>query len=517
MKKITKIEATESKSKKKLRVAAYCRVSTDNDAQLESLDTQKTHYESYISARNEWELAGIYVDGGISGTSAEKRTELMKMMADCETGKIDFVITKSISRFSRNTTDCLEMVRKLLELNIPIFFEKENINTGAMESELFLSILSSMAQDESASNSLNNQWAIKTRFKNGTYKMGYPPYGYDWNGEKVVVNPTQAKIVKRIFHEALCGKGGYAIAKGLNADNIPTKRTGAWTASTINGILKNEKYTGDAIFQKTYTDSNFKRKTNHGERDQYMIPNHHEAIISKEDFETVSTLVQQRANQRGIVGGVGKYQKRYVFSSKIICGECNGIFKRRTHTSKNGDYIAWCCITHLENKDECSMLYIQDDDLQTAFITMMNKLIFSHKVILKPLLDNLKSVSTDANVLRIQELKTLLLKNTEQRETLTKLMVQGYIDQIMWGKENNELLMQAESFRREIDAAGKRSSEDNSKINNLKDLLNFVQKSEMLILFDDELFSLFVSRIIVYTRHEIGFELNCGLTFRERI
>lgn len=163
MKKITKIEAAESKSKKKLRVAAYCRVSTDNDAQLESLDTQKTHYESYISARNEWELAGIYVDEGISGTSAEKRTELMKMMADCETGKIDFVITKSISRFSRNTTDCLEMVRKLLDLNNPIFFEKENINTGSMESELFLSILSSMAQDESASNSLNNQWAIKRR------------------------------------------------------------------------------------------------------------------------------------------------------------------------------------------------------------------------------------------------------------------------------------------------------------------------------------------------------------------
>ncbi len=167
MKKITKINdnKTGEYSKKKLRVAAYCRVSTDSDAQLESLETQKRHYENYISSREDWIFAGLYFDEGITGTKKEKRPELLRMIEDCQTGKIDFIITKSISRFSRNTTDCLEMVRALLEMNIPIYFEKENLNTGAMESELFLSILSSMTENESSSISANNKWAIQNRFK----------------------------------------------------------------------------------------------------------------------------------------------------------------------------------------------------------------------------------------------------------------------------------------------------------------------------------------------------------------
>ena len=180
MKKVTKIDEITSVSSadKKIKVAAYCRVSTDSDAQLESLDAQKTHYENYISSRDDWEFVGLYYDEGISGTKKEKRYELMRMINDCEAGKIDFVITKSISRLTRNTTDCLELVRKLLDLNIPIFFEKENINTGSMESELFLSLLSSMAEDESTSISENSKWSIQKRFQNGTYKISCPPYGY---------------------------------------------------------------------------------------------------------------------------------------------------------------------------------------------------------------------------------------------------------------------------------------------------------------------------------------------------
>jgi DNA invertase Pin-like site-specific DNA recombinase len=208
LKKITRIEqASKGKTEpKKLRVAAYCRVSTDSDEQLESLETQKTHYESYITSRDDWQFAGIYYDEGISGTGKSRRPELERLMQDCKAGKIDMVITKSISRFSRNTTDCLELVRKLLAQNIPIWFEKENINTGSMESELFLSILSSMAADESLSISLNSKWSIKKRFENGTFKISYPPYGYDWDGETMAINPEQAQIVRRIFSETLAGR-----------------------------------------------------------------------------------------------------------------------------------------------------------------------------------------------------------------------------------------------------------------------------------------------------------------------
>lgn len=304
MKKITKISSDKPKQNaKKLRVAAYCRVSTDNDAQLESLEAQKKHYEDYISNREDWTFAGLYFDKGITGTKKEKRPELLRMIADCKAGKIDFVITKSISRFARNTTDCLELVRKLLELDIPIYFEKENLNTSAMESELFLSILSSMAEGESSSISENNKWAIQKRFKNGTFKISYPPYGYDWNGEQMVVNPEQAKIVKWIFSQILSGKGTLAIANELNKKGVPTKKGGRWTASTVRGMLANEKYTGDVIFQKTYTDSQFNRHTNYGERDRYALACHHEAIISHEDFEAAATLIQQRSHEKGIVKG----------------------------------------------------------------------------------------------------------------------------------------------------------------------------------------------------------------------
>ena len=222
MKKVTKIaESTSAKVKlKKIKVAAYCRVSTDSDAQLESLEAQKTHYESYITSRDDWEFAGLYYDEGITGTKKDKRPELLRLIDDCKAGKVDFIVTKSISR---NTTDCLELVRKLLALHIPIFFEKENINTGSMESELFLAILSSMAEGESVSISENSKWSIQKRFENGTFKCSYPPYGYDWDGEQMIINPEQAAVVKEIFAALLSGKGTHAIADDLNLRGITSR------------------------------------------------------------------------------------------------------------------------------------------------------------------------------------------------------------------------------------------------------------------------------------------------------
>lgn len=311
MKKVTQIDGVQKNTtiNNKLRVAAYCRVSTGSDAQLESLEAQKSHYEQYINSREDWQFAGLYFDEGITGTKTEKRPELLRLIADCETKKIDFVIAKSISRFSRNTTDCLALVRKLQSLNIPIFLEKENINTGLMESELFLSILSSMAEGESASISENSKWSINRRFQNGTYKLSYTPYGYDWDGENMIINPAQVAVVKRIFADILSGKSTNAIADELNAEKIPSKKNTNWTSSTIRGILANEKYTGDVIFQKTYTDENFNRHTNYGKVDQYMASDHHEAIIIHADFDAANALVSQRALEKGVKKGSDKYQK----------------------------------------------------------------------------------------------------------------------------------------------------------------------------------------------------------------
>ncbi len=519
MKKVTKLGADVAPvtKKKLLRVAAYCRVSTDSDAQLESLEAQKTHYENYISGREDWEFAGLYYDEGISGTKKEKRPELLRMISDCEAGRIDFVITKSISRFARNTTDCLEMVRKLLDLHIPIYFEKENLNTSSMGSEFYLAILSSMAEGESTSISENNKWSVRKCFQNGTYKLSYPPYGYDWNGEQMVIHPEQAEVVRWIFAQVLSGKGTQAVANELNENGVPSKKGGRWTSTTIRGMLANEKYTGDVVFQKTYTDSQFNRHVNRGEKDRYAMADHHEAIINREEFDAVQALIQQRAREKGIVKGSGKYQNRYCFSGRIICGECGDTFKRRIHSCSGNTYAAWCCSTHINDKIQCSMKYVEEDVLKAAFITMMNKLIYAHRMILKPYVDVLRSTTRDGSMKRIQQIQTLLLQNADQRETLAKLMGQGYIDPIIYNEENNALLRQADDYRAEIEMLNKNISGDATHLRAATDLLHFADKSAMLEAFDEELFERTVDRIVVTSRNDVAFELKCGLKLTERI
>ena len=513
MKKVTFIDSIQKEISQKLRVAAYCRISTDSDAQLESLETQKSHYEQYITSRDDWTFAGLYYDEGITGTKKEKRPELLRMISDCEAGKIDFIVTKSISRFSRNTTDCLELVRKLLDLNIPIYFEKENLNTGSMESELFLSILSSIAQGESASISENSKWSVQKRFLNGTYKISSPPYGFRWDGQRMEIVPEQAEIVKWIFAQVLSGKGTQAIADELNDIRIPSKKGGQWTSTTICGLITNEKYVGDALFQKTYTDSQFNRHHNHGQENMYSMSEHHEPIVSREVFETAGRLLEQHSKEKGISKGDKKYQNRYCFSGKIICGECGNTFKRRTHQG----YIAWCCKTHIKDKNRCPIKFIRDDELKAAFVTMINKLIFAHELILKPYAAAAGGTDKNTGLHRIKELQTLLLQNTEHKETLTKLMAQGYIDQALFNEEKNRLISQAKQYHAEIKALQRAVSGKVTFADEALFLLHFTEKSAMLYEFDEELFEKTISRISVYSRHEIAFELKCGLILKERI
>ena len=342
MKRITKIEAANTDTSKKLRVAAYARVSTDSDEQLISLDAQKNHYEALIRSRKDWEYAGLYYDEGISGTKMAKRDGLLSMLADCEKGKIDYIIVKSISRFSRNTVESIETVRRLCGMGIYILFEKENIDTGKMEGELLLSILSSLAESESRSISENETWSIQKRFRNGTYKIAYPPYGYDYIDGEMVVNPEQSKVVRRIFDMVLSGSSTTQIAKALNEEGVATRRGGSWTSTTINGMIRNEKYTGDVIFQKSYSDERFTRHRNNGERDQYFVANHHEAIISHEDYDAANAILDRNGAEKGIYADCRKYQNRYCFSGKILCGNCGAVWKRRKITN----YFGYVCLHH---------------------------------------------------------------------------------------------------------------------------------------------------------------------------
>ena len=302
MKKVTKIDKIQPSlaSKKKLHVAAYCRVSTDSDAQLESLDAQKEHYKSYITSRDDWTFAGLYFDEGITGTKADKRPMLLRLIEDCKAQKIDFVITKSISRFARNTLDCLKYIRQLKDKNIPVFFEKEAINTMDAKGEVLITIMASLAQQESQSLSQNVKLGLQFRYQNGQVQVNHNHFlGYtkDTDGN-LIINPEQAEVVKRIYREYLEGYSMDRIAKGLEADGILTGagKTKWWT-STINKILRNKKYIGDALLQKTYT-TDFLNKTrvkNNGNVPQYYVEGNHEAIIPKDIFLRVQEeLVRRR-------------------------------------------------------------------------------------------------------------------------------------------------------------------------------------------------------------------------------
>ncbi|MFV0362633.1 MAG: recombinase family protein, partial [Suipraeoptans sp.] len=396
-------------------------------------------------------------------------------------------------------------------------FEKENLNTGSMESELMLSILSSLAESESVSISENEKWSIKKRFQNGTYIISYPPYGYaNINGEMVIV-PEQAEVVKQIFADTLEGKSTHAIAKELNERGISSKKGSKWTPGTVNAIIRNEKFTGDVIFQKTYTDSSFNRHINYGEHDQYLCENHHEPIVGHNIFDKANEIMNQRGKEKGNGVNTWRYQNRYGFSGKIICGECGGTFKRRKHYKPSEAYVAWCCNNHINDKHSCSMKYITDDGIKTAFLTMINKLIFAHQIVLKPLLRNLQGLDDKGRLLQIQEYETKLEKNMEQRQVLTSLMASGLLEPALFNSENNILIQEEEMLQAEKNRLIHSVSGDRTRFDFLERLIKFVAGSEMLTDYDDDVLLAHVDSIMVVSREEVVFILKCGLELKDRL
>ena len=310
----------------KLRVAAYCRVSTDSEEQATSYEAQIEHYTNYIKSNPEWELAGIFADEGITGTNTKKREEFNRMIEECMQGKIDMIITKSISRFARNTLDCLKYIRQLKEKNIPVYFEKENINTLDSKGEILLTIMASLAQQESQSLSQNVKLGIQYRYQQGKIHINHNRFlGYTKDKDvNLVIVPEEAEIVKRIYREYLEGSSMLQIARGLEADGILTGAGNPrWHTSTINKILRNEKYIGDALLQKTYTVDflSKKRVPNNGIVPQYYVENSHEPIIPREIFMQVQEqLVKRRWVHISKNGKKRNYSNNHPLSQMVFCG-----------------------------------------------------------------------------------------------------------------------------------------------------------------------------------------------------
>jgi len=364
-------------------------VSTDQEEQLLSYENQVNYYTTYINENPLYEYAGTYADEGISATNTKKRDEFNRMIADCRAGKIDIIITKSISRFARNTLDCLNYVRELKELGIGIIFEKENINTLDAKGEVLLTILSSLAQDESRSISENSTWGIRRRFETGKHKMSTKRFlGYDTDEDgKLVVNPAQAKIVKRLYEEFLSGKTVDYIKRIFEREGIKNwDGSTKWQSTTLLSMLVNEKYKGDAILQKSYT-ADFltkKRVVNNGEIQKFYVEEDHEAIVEPRIWECVQLEIKRRKKYMK-EHGTNSYSRRTesnAFASKVVCGNCGKVFARKGWRSSTGvDRKVWQCSERYKVKGVmgCGNRHVEESTLEKVFVMAWNAVVESRE------------------------------------------------------------------------------------------------------------------------------------------
>ena len=494
--------ARQQEDKPKLRVAAYCRVSTDSDEQATSSEAQVEHYTEFIQKNPEWEFAGIYADDGISGTNTKNRDEFNRMIEDCEAGTIDMIITKSISRFARNTLDCLKYIRQLKDKNIPVFFEKEAINTMDAKGEVLITIMTSLAQQESQSLSQNVKLGLQFRYQNGQVQVNHNHFlGYTKDEEgNLVIDPEQAEVVKRIYREYLEGYSMDKIAKGLEADGILTGagKTKWWT-STINKILRNEKYIGDALLQKTYT-TDFLNKTrvkNNGIVPQYYVEGNHEAIIPKDIFLRVQEeLVRRRVVKTSANGKKRSYSCNHCFAQIVICGECGEMFRRIHWNNRGCKSIVWRCLSRLE----CHARTVYETVLENVVIQAINTLLGDKSTYQAQLQQNIAKVIREAQKStaddideQLMELQKELLKKANNKEAYDEIA-----DQIFKLREQREKCT--------VDTAAR-----DAQIARINDLQDFIKQQRTdLAEFDETLVKRWLKQITVWENH-FTVELKSGL------
>lgn len=479
----------------KFRVAAYCRVSTDSDEQETSYDAQISHYTNYINSHPDWTLAGIYADDGISGTNTKKRDEFNRMIDDCMAGKIDKVITKSISRFARNTLDCLKYIRQLKEKNIPVYFEKENIDTMDSKGEVLLTIMASLAQQESQSLSQNVKLGLQYRYQQGEIQVNCARFlGYTKDENKrLVVVPEEAAIIKRIYQEYLEGASMIKIGRGLEADGI---LNGAgrerWHTSNISQILRNEKYIGDALLQKTFT-TDFLTKTrvkNNGIVPQYYVENSHEAIIPREIFMQVQEeLVRRRVVHTSPNGKNRVFSSSHCLSNIVFCGTCGEIYRRIHWYNRGKKSIVWRCVSRLENTGLfCDARTVQDSQIEQVLVSAINQTLCDKDSFLATLQSNIETVLCHGNekVLtdidkRLAELQAELLKLASTKADYT-----GIGDEIYRLREEKQKLMVENVNRDELK-------------NRILDMDAFLKKqSSDITEYDEQLIRRLIEKVTVY-------------------
>lgn len=507
--------AADISERKKRKVAAYCRVSTLMESQEDSLESQCLYYEQLISSNPDWESAGIFADAGKTGTCMDSRSELQKLLTACKQGKVDLVLTKSISRFTRNISDCLIMVRMLSDSGVDLWFEREGIHTDTTGSEFLLSILACLAEEESRSISDNIKWGIQVRFKTGTYIQAHAPYGYQKKNGTLVILPEEAAVVRFIFQSVLSGKGTSLIARDLNSLGIPSPAGRTWGKTSLLRIIRNPVYAGDLIYQKTYTDAHFCQHLNRGEIDQYYYISHHEAVISKEVYMLAANNVLQRGKEHGLSdhsAGAARKRQRSVFSGKIFCSLCGSVMYR----IDSGRSPVFICSAKYTHKSLCNAPPEMEDTVKNAFLTCLNKLKWSMSLSPKNripdvFLQQMREVKRKSNEVRIQELDANIEKNRRIQSSLVSLCHSPVQKKEIFSLEKSVKHLQEEK---------KRLEKYSCEYKLASDLYSFLSRWEITSdtkAFPQEGFQQLISHASLSGQQQISFFFVCSLVLTESI
>lgn len=508
----------------RIRVAAYCRVSTDGDEQLGSFESQKLYYEQKIADNPEWVNAGIFADEAITGTKTDKRNGFQEMIARCQNGEIDMILTKSISRFARNTVDTLNYVRMLKDKNIAIFFEKENINTLDMNGELLLTIMSSLAQQEVESLSQNVKIGLQMKMKRGEMVGFNGCFGYDYNPETktLSVNEDEAQTVRMIYDMYLQGYGTTTIAKRLIELGIKNKKGEvSWHTHGVMGIIKNEKYKGDILLGKTFTTDPIskRRLANFGEENQYYIRDHHEPIVSREVWDEAERIRKKRAKNKVVetTGNRERYTRQYAFSSMCECAYCGHKLTRRTrHSSSIYEKPVWQCMNATKNGiancPNCKA--IDEAILEGAFLDAFKLLAGNFDDVLAVVLSYVEdSANNDDNIRRKQQIDKDISALESKKSRMTDMLIDGTITKEVYDEKLVEFTRKLHTLsdKRKILADSINTRNDISK--RMSELRETLEKEDILDEFDRTVFESIIEKVYVGGYEEDGTPDPYKLTF----
>ena len=526
-----KPEAVQA-SKRQLRVAAYCRVSTDDEEQLTSYEAQKNYYTDKIMTNREWTMAGIFADEGITGTSARKRPEFLHMIRQCKQGKIDIVLTKSISRFARNTVDCLNYVRALKELGIAVIFEKENMNTLEIDSEILITMLGAFAQSESESISANVRWGKRQAMKEGKAIINYKHlYGYRKGADgRPEIIPEQAGVVRKIYDLFLSGTPIRGILEHLNANNIPNiSGESQWAKNAVNSILTNEKYCGDVLLQKTYIDDciNKKVKKNTGQLPMYLVQNHHEGIISRETFDAAQAELARRnagksPSKKNAPTGRSRYSSKYALSDRLYCGECGTRYQRCTWRNRDGSKrIVWRCVSRVDygNKYCHDSPTLDEEPLHRAILAAINGAVKDKENIIYNLKSAMEKELAPAagQQLSLSEIDNQLEQlNTEFSKVLAEASESG--DQAAYSDRFREIMQKQTVLKAQRDEIQGMLAESGKAAAHIEQCRQAAETTPSAITeWDEALIRQVVESVTVETGNEIIVALKSGASIHQEL